>query len=239
MISGKTGILALSIAIGSAFAAPEFATHLFPHKDGEAGRNIGGNRNSALEVGRSWKKDITVGWITFQTGGTDLALASGSALTVFVDRVHNPGQLKVFALRTPVTGNELDVELEDLSFNSTAPIAVLNIARSDDEKVLRIDLGNLLSRGPFHGLVLSPSNGLRVNFGSKDSDVPPAIELRYALGAGGSGSGGQDAARYADTARMHADSARASAAKARMNASVAGLGKRTSIRRGSNASRSP
>src|SRR4051812_7482340 len=81
--------LALGLCLGAAFATTpgDIVTHLFPHKDGEAKLNTGGNANAFIEVGRNG----TVGWITYVTGGTDLSQTTGASLTLYVSKVWNPG----------------------------------------------------------------------------------------------------------------------------------------------------
>lgn len=164
-------------SLSTATPPGELATHLFPHKDGEAKQNTGGNQNDWLEVGRNG----TVGWITYVTGGVDLSHTTGSALTIYIDKVYSAGTVKVFALTQPVTLAEMDVEGSNLFYNTASPVVTTAVAASDQEKVLRLDLGTLLNQGAFHGLVIEAAGSLRVDFGSKEGPVQPLIELRYAF----------------------------------------------------------
>src|SRR4051794_37641501 len=118
--------LAAAFAVAPLRAA-DLATHLFPHKDGEADPNTGGNRDSILRVGQSG----SLGWITYQTGGATLSQTSGSALTLYVDRVIASGTLKVFALNQAVTVGEMDVEAADLDFNDLSPVVTIALTSAD------------------------------------------------------------------------------------------------------------
>ena len=90
----------------------------------------------------------TVGWFTYVTGGIDLTKTTGSALTLYVDRMYAGGTLKVYALTQPVTVSEMSVDVGDLYYNSSAPVAAATLAMADQEKVIRLDLGNLLNVQP-------------------------------------------------------------------------------------------
>jgi hypothetical protein len=182
MIRRKSAVAAIAISMAffstvSAVTPGELVTHLFPHKDGEAKQNTGGNANDWIEVGRNG----TVGWITYQTGGVDLTQTTGSAVTLYLDKIYSGGTLKVFALTQPLNLPEMGVEGVDLFYNQAAPVATASVAASDEEKILRVNLGTLLNQGAFHGLVLEASGGLRLDIGAKESPVKPMIELRYAF----------------------------------------------------------
>lgn len=216
-----SALLFLSAALAAApVAAADLATHLFPSKDGEADPNNGGNRDSILRVGQSG----SLGWVTYQTGGADLSITSGSSLTLYVDRVLNSGTLKVFALTSAVSVAEMDVEDTDLGFNDLAPVATIALSSADDGKIVRLDLDNLLSGGPFYGLVLGASSGLEADFGSKDSHLQPLIELRYAFASqaaiDSAIAAGTEAAAAATAAGASATSAAASASAAAVSASA-------------------
>jgi N-acetylneuraminic acid mutarotase len=217
-----SALLFLSAALAAApVAAADLATHLFPSKDGEADPNNGGNRDSILRVGRSG----SLGWITYQSGGADLSLTSGSALTLYVDRVISSGTLKLFALTSAVSVAEMDVEDTDLGFNDMSPVATIALSSADDGKVIRLDLDNLLSGGPFYGLVLGAASGLEADFGSKDSHLQPLIELQYAFASqaaiDSAIAAGTDAAAAATAADASATAAAASATAAAGSASAA------------------
>jgi Kelch motif protein len=166
------------IAAGPASAAGELATHLIVLKDGEVYSTSGcGNFDGTIKVGKQGKKSVA--WLTFQTGGFDGAVVAGSSLTLHVSKVSVPGTLKVFALAAPVPKNEGQVAASNLNFNFNAPIASIPLTSADCDKLIRLNLGQLLSSGSFYGLVLGSTNGLAAEFNSKDSDIPPAIELRH------------------------------------------------------------
>jgi N-acetylneuraminic acid mutarotase len=198
--------------------AAVLASHLFPHKDGEAGYHGSGNQNHYLDLVSSRGKYSTLAWITYQTGGVELGLTSGSALTLYLDKLHSGGTLKVFALTAPVNRPENRVRLDDLSYHPDSPVAAIGIDDDDEEKVLRIDLSDLLAKGAFHGLVLEAHDGLKARFGSKDSDLQPLIELRYAFATpeqvNQAIEAGQQAQAAATAANQAADDAEAAAAAA-------------------------
>jgi N-acetylneuraminic acid mutarotase len=194
----------------------EITPHLFPHMDGEADDNQGLNLGPVIALGGN--SGARVGWITYQTGGADLAATVGSSLTVYIDSVHAAGTLKVFALTSALTLPEADVQYSDLSYDDLSPVATLALTTSDQEKVVRLDLDTLLSSGTFYGLVLEAHNGLRIDVGSKDSHLQPLIELRYAIATAAQVQNALDAAAAAEEA---ADSAAASATSAAGSASAA------------------
>ena len=158
-------------------AATDLATHLFVLKDGDVYSQSCGNLSETFEVGRAGKKSVA--WLTFQTGGFDAAQVAGSVLTLHVGRVMAPGTLKVYALTSPVPKIETQVGPAHLAFNYAAPIASIALTAADCEKLIRINLGQVLNTGTFHGLVLGSANGLSAEFNSKDSDIPPMVELKY------------------------------------------------------------
>lgn len=160
--------------------AAELATHLFPQMDGDLYRNRACN-GDVLQVGYSGRRALA--WIVFQNGSTDLSASSGASLTLLTDDVHHSGTLKVFALSEPVTVRENRVGPYQLAFDPEAPVAAVPVAYGNEGRILRVDLGGLLAHGPFYGLVLASTDGLRADFSSKDSDVPPLIEIRYAFAA--------------------------------------------------------
>jgi hypothetical protein len=203
--------------------AVDFATHLFTLMDGDVYGTKSCNSNEWLEVGHSGKK--SVGWMAFQTGGSDLAQASGATLTLHLEDVYQKGTLKIYALTAPVPFPEDKVTASQLIYNAKAPVASVAIGYSDEGKIIRVNLGQLLSKGPFYGLVIGSPDGLRADFGSKDSDVPPMIELRYAAAsmedlnkAIEGGTGGQGSAAAASAS---ATAAAASATTAQSAASTA------------------
>lgn len=210
-----SALLALSIGLSAApLKAADLATHLFPHKDGEADPNSGGNRDSVLRVGNSG----SVGWITYQTGGTSLSLATGSSLTLYLDTIYTAGTLKVFALDQAITLPETDVEIGDLDYDNLTPVATIALTSADQEKIIRLNLNTLLSGGTFHGLVLESSSGLDAEFGSKDCHAQPLIELRYAFATPAEI---QDAIDAADSAAASAAAAASSASAAAASATEA------------------
>ena len=211
----KTSSFLFSLVLSvSPLMAADLTTHLFPHKDGEVSPNSGGNRDSILMIGQSG----SVGWITYQTGGADLSLTSGSALTLFVDSVYSSGTLKVFALTQAVTPAEMDVQDTDLAYNGASPVVTLALSPSDQGKMIRLDLGSLLSGGSFYGLALEGASGLHVDLGSKDGHLQPLIELQYAFATPAE-------VAAADTAAMNAaSSASAAAASATAAAGSAASG---------------
>ncbi|HKP95565.1 MAG TPA: hypothetical protein VJ385_07400, partial [Fibrobacteria bacterium] len=159
--------------------AAELATHLFPHMDGDVYGGKDCNTDERLQVGYAGRK--SVGWIVFQTGGSDLSLASGASLTLLAAAVHHQGTLKVFALTAPVTRPEDQVGSPQLAYDANAPVASIAVGMRDEGRIIRLNLGPLLAKGPFHGVVIGGTDGLRADFSSKDSDLPPMIELRYAF----------------------------------------------------------
>jgi Kelch motif protein/kelch motif-containing protein len=213
----------LAAAIGLAFSplkAADLATHLFPHKDGEADPNSGGNRDSVLRVGNGG----SVGWITYQTGGTSLAATTGSSLTLYLDTIYAAGTLKVFALDQAITLPETDVEIGNLDYDNMSPIATIALTSADQEKIIRLNLNTLLSGGTFHGLVLESSSGLDAEFGSKDCHAQPLIELRYAFATSDQVddaiAAGEDAVDAAAAAATSAAASGASASAAATSAAA-------------------
>lgn len=176
--SSAIPLILLSILVSGAHASvAEMASHLFAHKDGDAVLRYNDNLDWKLEVGNSGARSAA--WITFQAGGADLSLASGASLTLDVEFVQVPGTLKVFLLTAPVEGHEDQVGARDFHYNPDAPIASVPLTEADEFKIVRINLAHTIGQGAFHGVVLASTDGLKAYFGSKDSDIPPAIELRY------------------------------------------------------------
>ena len=220
--------LALLAPLAGPAAAGELASHLIVLKDGEVYSGCG-NFDQNIKVGKQGKKSVA--WLTFQTGGFDGAVVSGSSLTLHVSKVSAAGTLKVFALAAPVPKSEGQVWASHLNFNFSAPIASIALTGADCEKLIRLNLGQLLSAGNFHGLVLGSTNGLSAEFNSKDSDIPPAIELRHAFvsseqiqsvlaAAEGLDSSLAYVANSADDAAIDADAAAASAQAAASSATA-------------------
>ncbi|MDB5051466.1 MAG: kelch protein [Fibrobacteres bacterium] len=212
-------VLSMSIFSPKALSAADLVTHLFPHKDGA---NVGytilnGNTGPSIEVGNG----SSVGWVTFQTGGADLSLTTGSAVTLFLGHVYASGDLKVFALTQAVTVAEGSVDATHLVYNPLSPVATVSLDGSDENKIIRISLGSLLGSGTFYGLALESSAGLSADFGSKDSDLPPAIELQYAFASPAQVDSAIDAIAAATAASASATAAAGSATGASSSATAA------------------
>ncbi len=134
----------------SGATATEIHTYLFPIMDGEADRNGCGGRNPDIEVGYAdnhGRRQVNA-WITFQVEGLDLSSSTRSSLILIPTKVKEAGVLQIFALSKPLTKDEEDVTWNDLVYDPKAPLAEVAIKKTDEEKVIRIDLGaRLTNRG--------------------------------------------------------------------------------------------
>ena len=175
-------IASMALTVNPRVSAAELVTRLPAHKDGDVTLGQNDNIDWKLEVGNYGRKSVA--WITFQTGGSDPAQASGASLTLSVEGLHQPGTLKVYLLTSPIGVHENQVGGIDWSYNPNAPIASIPLTAANEFKIIRINLGQILCQGAFHGVVLGSTDGLKAYFGSKDSDIPPSIELRYPFATG-------------------------------------------------------
>jgi N-acetylneuraminic acid mutarotase len=221
-------------AFSSLASGQEIVTHLFPHRDGEADANVGGNMSPYLDVGRSG----SVAWITYQTGGADLSLTTGSTLTLYLDSLTASGTLKIYPLDNALALPEMDVEAGDLDYDDgVAALDSVYLTGASQENIVRLNLGSLLASGPFHGLVLVSTGGLRAEFGSKDGALQPLIELQYAfatpdqvgqaIGAGTAADASAVASAASATAAAGSASAAAGSATAASGSATAAAGSAT------------
>jgi hypothetical protein len=161
---GISLLMMTMMASGEARSAPavEFHTHLFPIMDGEADRNGCGGRNPDIEVGYADNRGRrqVVAWITFQVEGLDLSASTRSSLIMIPTKVKEAGTLQVFTLAKSLVKDEDDVTWNDLIFDPKAPLAEIAIKKTDEERMIRLDLGTVFKKGQLHGLALVSKNNL-------------------------------------------------------------------------------
>lgn len=188
MGQSKSAALTAFLLLAGMAAAQTLTTPLFPHKDGEADAALISGSNKDLEVSGGSKK--VVSWIAYQTEGRDLAGISKAVLTLYVHSLAVPGTLNVHSLTGPILAPENNVKLADVKFDPAAAAATSALSSGDVEKVLNLDVTDIVKKPGFTGIALASTNGLSATFGSKEGAMQPLIILSYSALGGPAGPKG-------------------------------------------------
>ena len=164
--------LALSACVSITYSA-SVVSPLFAYKDGEASVYGSSGFEENLIVDNTTVN--VVSWITFITDSTDLQSINRAYLSLYVEELSAPGNLKAYALSEPITTPEYDVLFEDIFFNPTNQVASIPLTSDDIRKVLFIDITDAVKDTAFFGIVLSSDDGLQASFSSREGNRPPVI----------------------------------------------------------------
>lgn len=169
--------IVLSAGVFAAGAA-SITTSVNVLKDGEVSATAysGADKDLAIDGGSV----PVAAWITFQSDGVDLSGTASVAL--YVRSVDAPGALQVRLLTAPVTNPEIHVALGDLSWAADTA-ALVHLSTASVETVIKADISAALRRlsGPFYGVAILSTDGLKASICSKEGALKPMLYLTHQL----------------------------------------------------------
>jgi hypothetical protein len=157
-------------------SAQTVVTPVFVHKDGDA--SMTGYSGSLKDIGIDGSANQVIGWMTFQTQGVDMSKVTKAVVALYVKSLTAPGHLNVFRLSSPITQPENNVLFSSIQFDMYGtPDASISLSTADVEKVVQLDITNLVKTGTFNGLALASDDGLVATVSSKEGVLNPIIFL--------------------------------------------------------------
>jgi len=163
--------LYMLIASAAAVFSQDVITPVFPSKDGTVSPDScsGDQKEVFADSARQ-----AAGWIVFKSSGVNYMNIGSAMLAVYIKTVRKPGLCGIHSLMTKITAPENRVTSSDVRFDDM-PIAAQTLDSTFSDKMILVNITELVQSRGFYGIALRSIRGLSASFSSKEGFPPPVI----------------------------------------------------------------
>lgn len=148
-------------------------TPVFPLKDGTVASDScsGSGKELIADSARQ-----AAGWMVFKSSSVTYRNIGSAMLALYIKKVTRPGLCGIHSLMTKITAPENMVNAQNVTFDDM-PIADLPLDSTFSDRMILVNITELVQSPVFYGIAIRPIKGLSASFSSKEGFPPPAILL--------------------------------------------------------------
>jgi hypothetical protein len=168
---GALSGLFMLIASSTAVFSQNVITPVFPSKDGTVASDSCSGDQKELFADSARQ---AAGWMVFKSSGVNYMNIGSAMLAVYIKTVRKPGVCGIHSLMKRITGPENMVKIQQVSFDDM-PIAALPLDSTFSDRMILVNITELVQSSGFYGIALRSIRGLSASFNSKEGFPPPVI----------------------------------------------------------------